>query len=151
MAEAIIVRGGSPLREMAELKGRRAAVGRGSGCHFTLAAALKRAGLSFGDIKPEYLRPTDGAAAFERGSIDAWAIGTPTSRSPKRGCRREPLAMPATFPATTATKWSATFSRRSISTWSASSSTRLLKREHGSSGIQMRPRGSLPRCGATCR
>ena len=76
-AEAIIVRADSPVRSVADLKGKTVAVGRGSGSHFVLAAALKRAGLSFRDIKPAYLRPTDGAAAFERGSVDAWSIWDP--------------------------------------------------------------------------
>lgn len=76
-AEAIIVPAASPIRAVADLRGKTVAVGRGSGCHFVLVAALKRAGLSMHDITPAYLRPTDAAAAFERGSIDAWVIWDP--------------------------------------------------------------------------
>ena len=39
--------------------------------------ALKRAGLSFADIKPAYLQAPEGAAAFEQGSLDAWSIWDP--------------------------------------------------------------------------
>ena len=76
-AEAIIVPDASPIRSVADLKGRTVGVSRGSGCHFILAAALKRAGLSFGDIKPAYLQAPEGLAAFEQGSLDAWVIWDP--------------------------------------------------------------------------
>ena len=76
-AEAIIVPEASPIRTVADLKGRTVGVSRGSGCHFVLAAALKRAGLTFADIKPAYLQAPEGAAAFEQGSLDAWVIWDP--------------------------------------------------------------------------
>ncbi|GJE42411.1 aliphatic sulfonate ABC transporter substrate-binding protein [Methylobacterium soli] len=76
-AEAIIVPADSPIRTVADLKGRTVGVSRGSGSHYVLAAALKRAGLSFADIKPAYLQAPEGAAAFEKGSIDAWSIWDP--------------------------------------------------------------------------
>ncbi|WP_375465627.1 aliphatic sulfonate ABC transporter substrate-binding protein [uncultured Methylobacterium sp.] len=76
-AEAIIVPASSSIRTVADLKGRTVGVSRGSGCHFVLAAALKRAGLSFADIKPAYLQAPEGAAAFEQGSLDAWVIWDP--------------------------------------------------------------------------
>lgn len=76
-AEAIIVPEDSTVRTVADLKGRTVGVSRGSGCHFILAAALKRAGLSFADIKPAYLEAPDGLAAFGRGSLDAWVIWDP--------------------------------------------------------------------------
>ena len=76
-AEAIVVHADSPIRTVADLKGRTVGVNRGSGVHFMLAAALKREGLAFGDITPAYLAPIDGGPAFERRSIDAWAIWDP--------------------------------------------------------------------------
>jgi sulfonate transport system substrate-binding protein len=76
-SEAIIVRADSPISSLQDLKGKTVAVHRGSGCHFILAAALKRVGLSFHDIKPAYLTPSDASAAFERRSIDAWVIWDP--------------------------------------------------------------------------
>jgi len=76
-AEAIIVPTGSSIRTVADLKGRTVGVSRGSGSHYVLAAALKRAGLTFSDIKPAYLQAPDGAVAFDQGSIDAWSIWDP--------------------------------------------------------------------------
>lgn len=76
-AEAIIVPDESPIRTLADLKGRTIGVSKGSGCHFILAGALKREGLRFSDIRPAYLEAPDGLAAFERGGIEAWAIWDP--------------------------------------------------------------------------
>lgn len=67
----------SPIRTIADLKGRTVGVSRGSGCHFVLAAVLKNAGLSFSDIKPAYLQAPEGLAAFGQGSLDAWVIWDP--------------------------------------------------------------------------
>jgi sulfonate transport system substrate-binding protein len=76
-AEAIIVPDESPIRTIADLRGRTVGVSRGSGCHFILAAALKNAGLTFADIKPAYLQAPEGLAAFGQGSLDAWVIWDP--------------------------------------------------------------------------
>jgi sulfonate transport system substrate-binding protein len=74
---AILVREGSPLKALADLKGKRVAVQRGSSAHFLLVQALKRAGLTWRDIQPVYLPPADARAAFERGAVDAWVIWDP--------------------------------------------------------------------------
>lgn len=76
-AEAIIVPAESPIRTVADLKGKTVGVSRGSGSHYVLAAALRRAGLSLGDIKPAYLQAPEGAVAFEQGALDAWSIWDP--------------------------------------------------------------------------
>lgn len=76
-AEAIIVPDESPIRTVADLKGRTVGVSKGSGCHFILAGALKRAGLRFSDIRPAYLEAADGLAALEQGGIEAWSIWDP--------------------------------------------------------------------------
>lgn len=76
-AEAVIVHDASPVHTVTGLKGKSVAVHRGSGCHYILAAKLKNAGMSFRDIKPVYLTPSDAGAAFERGSVDAWSIWDP--------------------------------------------------------------------------
>ena len=76
-AEAIIVPADSAIRTIADLKGKTVGVSRGSGSHYVLAAALRRAGLTFADIKPAYLQAPDGAVAFDQGSLDAWSIWDP--------------------------------------------------------------------------
>ncbi|WP_427307358.1 aliphatic sulfonate ABC transporter substrate-binding protein [Cupriavidus sp. H39] len=76
-AQAIVVRGDSPIREVAQLKGQRVAFAKGAGAHYLVLEALARAGLSIRDIEPAYLSPADARAAFERGSVAAWVIWDP--------------------------------------------------------------------------
>lgn len=76
-AQAIIVPDSSPIRSVADLKGKTVAVSKGSGSHFLLISALKSAGLTLKDIKPIYLEAPDGVAAFASGNVDAWAIWDP--------------------------------------------------------------------------
>ncbi len=75
--EAILVPNDSPVRTVADLKGRAVALNKGSNVHYLLVQALASAGLTPADIQPAYLAPADARAAFERGSVDAWAIWDP--------------------------------------------------------------------------
>lgn len=75
--EAILVAKDSPIKSVAELKGKKVALNKGSNVHYLLVRALENAGLSISDITPVYLPPADARAAFERGSVDAWAIWDP--------------------------------------------------------------------------
>lgn len=74
---AILVRDDSPIKTIADLKGRKLAFVKGSNANNIVVEVLKRAGLSYKDIQPVNLSPADARAAFERGSIDAWAIWDP--------------------------------------------------------------------------
>ena len=76
-AETILVRKDSPLQSVADLKGKKVAFQKGSSSNNVLLRALNKAGLSFKDIQPIYLTPADARAAFEQGSVDAWAIWDP--------------------------------------------------------------------------
>lgn len=76
-AAAILLPAGSTLKTVAGLKGKRVAFARASSAHNLLVAALEQAGLSFRDIQPVALAPADAAAAFARGSVDAWSIWDP--------------------------------------------------------------------------
>lgn len=75
--EAIVVPEASPLKSLADLKAKRVAVAKGSSAHDLLVAALESAKLAWSDITPVYLAPADAAAAFARGSVDAWSIWDP--------------------------------------------------------------------------
>ncbi|MDR8017659.1 sulfonate ABC transporter substrate-binding protein [Ectopseudomonas guguanensis] len=75
--EAILVPKDSPIKSVAELKGKKVALNKGSNVHYLLVRALEDAGLKYGDITPVYLPPADARAAFERGSVDAWVIWDP--------------------------------------------------------------------------
>ena len=76
-SSAILVLADSPLRGLADLKGRRIALQKGSSAHYLLVRAVDKAGLAWADIQPVYLAPADARAAFERRSVDAWAIWDP--------------------------------------------------------------------------
>jgi sulfonate transport system substrate-binding protein len=76
-SSAVLVTANSPIRNVAELKGKRIAVQKGSSAHFLTLRAIEKAGLQWADITPVYLQPADARAAFERGSVDAWAIWDP--------------------------------------------------------------------------
>ena len=76
-SSAVLVKPDSPLKTLADLKGRRVALQKGSSAHFLTVQAVRRAGLNWGDIHPVYLPPADARAAFERGSVDAWAVWDP--------------------------------------------------------------------------
>ncbi|GAB3390335.1 type 2 periplasmic-binding domain-containing protein [Azotobacter armeniacus] len=83
-AQAILARTDSPLRGLADLKGKKVAVTKAAGSHYLLLAALARAGLKFSDIQPAYLTPADGRAAFENGKVDAWVTWEPFLSSAQR-------------------------------------------------------------------
>jgi sulfonate transport system substrate-binding protein len=76
-SSAILVLQESPIKTLADLKGKKIALQKGSSAHYLLVRAVEKAGLSWGDIQPIYLAPADARAAFERKSVDAWAIWDP--------------------------------------------------------------------------
>jgi sulfonate transport system substrate-binding protein len=75
--QAIIVPQSSPIKTLADLKGKRIAFGKGSSAHNLLVAALEKAGIGWSDITPAPLAPADATAAFAKGSVDAWSIWDP--------------------------------------------------------------------------
>jgi sulfonate transport system substrate-binding protein len=75
--QAIIVPRDSPIKTLADLRGKRVAFGKGSSAHNLLVAALEKAGLTWSDITPAPLAPADATAAFVKGSVDAWSIWDP--------------------------------------------------------------------------
>lgn len=76
-SEAILLPKDSPIKSVADLKGKKVALNKGSNVHYLLVRALENAGLKYTDIQPVYLPPADARAAFERGSVDAWVIWDP--------------------------------------------------------------------------
>jgi sulfonate transport system substrate-binding protein len=75
--EDIIVPKGSPIKTVAELKGKKIAVPQGSSAHGLVLLALKNAGLTLSDVKLDFLSPAAGATAFASGKVDAWSIWNP--------------------------------------------------------------------------
>lgn len=76
-SSALLVKPDSSLRTLSDLRGRRVALQKGSSAHFLVVRAVRRAGLTWGDIQPIYLPPAEARAAFERGAVDAWAVWDP--------------------------------------------------------------------------
>lgn len=76
-ASAILVPPGSKLHTLKDLRAKRIAFSRGSSAHNLTVVALEKAGIPYNDVTPLYLAPAAAAAAFERGSIDAWTIWDP--------------------------------------------------------------------------
>jgi sulfonate transport system substrate-binding protein len=77
VGEAILVPKNSPIKTVADLKGKKIALNKGSNVHYLLVKALEKAGLKYQDIQPAFLPPPDARAAFDGGKIDAWAIWDP--------------------------------------------------------------------------
>jgi sulfonate transport system substrate-binding protein len=75
--EAILVQKDSPIKSVAELKGKKVALNKGSNVHYLLVKALEQAGVKYSEIEPAFLAPADARAAFERGAVDAWVIWDP--------------------------------------------------------------------------
>jgi sulfonate transport system substrate-binding protein len=67
----------SPIKTLADLRGKRIALNKGSNVHVLYVRALEKAGLAYTDVTTVYLSPPDGRAAFERKSVDAWVIWDP--------------------------------------------------------------------------
>ena len=70
---ALVTMKDSPIRAVADLKGQRIAVTRGTDPHIFLVRALATAGLSEHDVKLVLLQHPDGRTALERGDVAAWA------------------------------------------------------------------------------
>ncbi|SAK89106.1 aliphatic sulfonate ABC transporter periplasmic ligand-binding protein [Caballeronia hypogeia] len=76
-SEAVLVPAQSAIKTVAELKGKRVALNKGSNVHYFLVRLLRQHGLQYRDVELAFLAPADARAAFERGSIDAWVIWDP--------------------------------------------------------------------------
>ena len=70
---ALVTAKDSAISKVADLKGKRVAVTRGTDPHIFLVRALLDAGLSEKDITPVLLQHADGKTALIRGDVDAWA------------------------------------------------------------------------------
>jgi sulfonate transport system substrate-binding protein len=70
-SEAILVPKDSPIKTVAELKGKKIGLNKGSNVHYLLVRALDKAGLKYTDVELVFLPPADGRPAFEKGALDA--------------------------------------------------------------------------------
>ncbi len=70
---ALVTRKDTPIQSVADLKGKRVAVTRGTDPHIFLVRALQSAGLAEHDVREVLLQHPDGKTALIRGDVDAWA------------------------------------------------------------------------------
>ena len=74
---ALVVPQQSQIQKLEDLKGKRIALQKGSKAHEFLSKILAKAGLGWTDIQPIWLPPADARAAFDKKSVDAWAVWDP--------------------------------------------------------------------------
>ncbi|MDZ5458003.1 taurine ABC transporter substrate-binding protein [Azohydromonas lata] len=84
-AEALVVRNGSGIAKAQDLAGKRVAVPFVSTTHYSLLAALKHWGVDAKQVNIINLRPTEIAAAWQRGDIDAAYVWDPALGQIKAG------------------------------------------------------------------
>lgn len=75
--EAVLVPRSSAIQSVADLKGRKVALNKGSNVHYFIVKLFEKEGLRYSDLNLVFLPPADARAAFEKGSIDAWVIWDP--------------------------------------------------------------------------
>ncbi len=83
--EALLVPKDSPIKSVAELKGKKVAYAKGSNSNYFAVKALEKAGVKWGEFEPVHLAPADARAAFESGKVDAWSIWDPYYASAEVG------------------------------------------------------------------
>jgi sulfonate transport system substrate-binding protein len=70
---ALVVGKSSTINSVADLKGKKIAVTKGTDPYFFLLQSLATAGLSPADVEIINLQHADGKTALERGDVDAWS------------------------------------------------------------------------------
>lgn len=73
LLQEVDVPAGSPIKTVAQLKGRKVAYVQNTTAHLFLFESLKKAGLTWSDITPVALTTSDALAALLSGQVDAMA------------------------------------------------------------------------------
>ena len=90
--EAILVPKDSAIKSVADLKGKKVALNKGSNVHYLLVQLLQQSGVKYSEIQPVFLAPADARAAFETGTVDAWAIWDPYQAAAEVAIKARTLA-----------------------------------------------------------
>lgn len=67
-----LVRANSPIKTLADLKGKKVTTNNASITHYLLFQGLRASRLTFDDIEFVPLPPKEGQEAFKRGKVDVW-------------------------------------------------------------------------------
>lgn len=70
---ALAVGKNSPIKTLADLKGKKIAATKGTDPYLFLLRSLQSVGLDKSDVQIVHLQHPDGRVALERGDVDAWA------------------------------------------------------------------------------
>ncbi len=70
---ALVVRANSPIRNVADIKGKKIAATKGTDPYFFLLRTLDANGLKPSDVEIVHLQHPDGRTALEQGRVDVWA------------------------------------------------------------------------------
>ncbi|UQZ91352.1 aliphatic sulfonate ABC transporter substrate-binding protein (plasmid) [Deltaproteobacteria bacterium Smac51] len=77
-AQALLALNDSPVKTVADLKGKNICLTKGAGGHYLVMAELEKAGLDYNkDVKIAYMAATDCRAAFMTGAVAAWSAYDP--------------------------------------------------------------------------
>jgi sulfonate transport system substrate-binding protein len=74
---ALLVNKDSPIKTVADLKGKKIVTGRGSIGHYLAIKALATAGLTTKDVQFIFLLPSESRLVLDNGTADAWATWDP--------------------------------------------------------------------------
>ena len=89
--EAIVVQRDSPLRGVADRRGKRVVLNRGANVPYLFLRALEEVDLSLSEVDVVFASPAEGRAAFEGGRADAWVIWDPWLAAVEQGGRARVL------------------------------------------------------------
>lgn len=89
---AVVVAQDSPVHELADLKGKRIAVNKGSNVHYLLLQLLDEAGLRLSDVRIVYAPPRTPLTQGDFMSVDAWMLWDPLLSEAERSGKLRVLA-----------------------------------------------------------
>lgn len=75
--QGIVVRADSPIKKVADLKGKKVAFQRGSNAHYLLAKALQEVGLKISDVQIVGLNLSEARDAFIQNKVEVWVASDP--------------------------------------------------------------------------
>ncbi|HBI02693.1 MAG TPA: aliphatic sulfonates ABC transporter substrate-binding protein [Paenibacillaceae bacterium] len=73
----LVVQGSSKAQKLADLKGKKIALAKGTTMHVFFIKAIQKEGLKESDFRIIQLQSEEAVAAFQSGAVDAWVGGDP--------------------------------------------------------------------------
>src|SRR3954453_3297317 len=90
--EAILVPKDSKLTSVADLKGKKVVLNKGSNVHYLLVKALENAGVKYSEIEPVFPAPAATRPGFQRCAVNAWVIWDPFQAAAEAATAAKTLA-----------------------------------------------------------